>query len=154
MTKARGLALCLFSAFAILVIANVANAASPQFCEAYSFKAFRGAKLNQQFNCGFQGPRWLLDRNGHRLWCSLVPEATAQGETNTRAAELKGCTCNWYADKAIAQINDNKARNCGFSGFRWIDSRQGHYDWCANFNPGLPAMKGEIATRKAMLQGC
>ena len=53
--------------------------------------------------------------------------------------------------QGYAQINQNKQRNCGFNGLRWIDSRQGHYDWCAKFNPGMPAMKGELATRKAML---
>jgi len=152
MTKASTFVLGLLSVFAMLAVTTVANAADPQFCDTYATKAFNAAKLNNEFACGFQGPRWLLDENGHRLWCSLVPEPTAQGETGARDAQLKGCSCNWYADKAMAQIADNKARNCGFSGLRWIDSRQGHYDWCNKFNPGLSAMRGEINTREAMLQ--
>ena len=51
----------------------------------------------------------------------------------------------------MAQIAESKARNCGFDGLRWLDNRQGHYDWCNSFNPGLPAMKGEINTRDAAL---
>ena len=151
MTRAPAFSALLLSAFALVLLNPAAHAANPQFCDAYAKTAFKAAKENNQFNCGFQGPRWLLDLNGHRLWCSIVPEATAQGETNARQAEMSGCVCNWYADKAMAQINQNKQRNCGFNGLRWIDSRQGHYDWCAKFNPGMPAMKGELATRKAML---
>jgi hypothetical protein len=121
-------------------------------CDAYATKAFSAAKAISEFNCSFQGPRWLLDENAHRFWCLIVPEPTAQGETGAREAQIKGCTCNWYADTAMAQIADNKARNCGFGGLRWLDSRRGHYDWCNVFNPGLPAMKGENNTRAAMLQ--
>ena len=151
MTSGRIFVLGLLSGLAMLVTAGIANAANPQYCDGYAKQAFKAAKQNNQFNCGFQGPRWLLDVNGHRFWCSIASEAQANAETSTRQTELKGCTCNWYADKAMAQIAENKARNCGCNGIRWINSRQGHYDWCANFNPGLPAMKGEIATRRAML---
>jgi hypothetical protein len=128
------------------------RAALAVVCDAYATKAFSAAKAISEFNCGFQGPRWLLDENAHRFWCLIVPEPTAQGETGAREAQIKGCTCNWYADTAMAQIADNKARNCGFGGLRWLDSRRGHYDWCNVFNPGLPAMKGENNTRAAMLQ--
>lgn len=152
MTKASAFVLGLLSVFAIIAINTGANAADPQYCDSYATKAFNAAKLNNEFSCGFQGPRWLLDENGHRIWCLIVPKATAQGEASIRETKLKGCTCNWYADKAMAQIADNKARNCSFGGLRWIDSRQGHYDWCNKFDPSLPAMKGEINTRKAMLQ--
>lgn len=154
MTKAPGLAAALLSALMLILLSPAANAANPQFCDTYAKKAFKAAKENTQFNCGFQGPRWLLDVNGHRLWCSLVPEAMAQAETNARQSEMSGCVCNWYADKAMAQVKENKQRNCGFDGLRWINSRQAHHDWCANFNPGMNAMKGEIATRKAMLNQC
>lgn len=154
MTRASALSLSLLSAFAILAVSTMANAADPQFCNVYANKAFKSAKQNQQFSCGFQGPRWLLDKNGHQVWCLIVPEVTAQGEAGARAAQIDGCICNWYADKAVAQVAQNKARACGFSGLRWIDSRQGHYDWCATFKPGLLAMRSEIRARRIMLQGC
>jgi hypothetical protein len=151
MIKASGLALSLLTALAIVFAHGTGHAANPQFCDSYAKQAFKAAKLNNQFNCGFQGPRWLLDVNGHRFWCSIASEAQANAETSARASEMSGCVCNWYADTAMAQVKENKQRNCGFNGLRWIDSRQGHHDWCKSFNPGLPAMKGEIATRKAML---
>lgn len=148
----RGFALFLVSALAILGANVTAQAANAQFCEAHAKQAFKAAKQNNKFNCGLQGPRWILDLNGHRFWCSIASEAQANAETAARQSEMSGCVCNWYADKAFAQVQKAKQRNCGFNGLRWIDSRQGHHDWCTNFNPGLPAMKGEIATRKAMLQ--
>ena len=89
MTRASALALSLLSAFAILAVSTLANAADPQFCDVYANKAFKSAKQNQQFSCGFQGPRWLLDKNGHRIWCLIVPEATAQGETGARGADRR-----------------------------------------------------------------
>ena len=137
--------------FTLFAVNSVANAADAQYCDAYATKAFDAAKANNEFSCGFQGARWLLDENAHRFWCLIVPEPTAQSETSVRDAQLKGCTCNWYADKAIAQVAENKARNCGFDGLRWLDSRQAHYDWCNTFNPGLPAMRGENNTREALL---
>jgi len=154
MSQARALAIGLLFALAGFAVNTSANAADPQFCDGYAKKAFKTAKLNQQLNCGFQGPRWILDKNGHRAWCLIVPENIADVETQAREAEMKGCICNWYADKAMAQVNENKARNCGFGGLRWIDIRQGHYDWCFNSNPGMDAMKSEIDARKKMLKGC
>ena len=151
MTRANAFVLGIVSALTLFAVNSVANAADAQYCDAYATKAFDAAKANNEFSCGFQGPRWLLDENAHRFWCLIVPEATAQSETGARKAELKGCTCNWYADKAIAQVAENKARNCGFDGLRWLDSRQAHYDWCNIFNPGLPAMRGENNTREALL---
>jgi hypothetical protein len=50
-----------------------------------------------------------LDENAHRFWCLIAPEPTAQGETGAREAQIKGCSCNWYADTAMAQIAENKA---------------------------------------------
>jgi hypothetical protein len=151
MTKLRGFAFFFVSAFAIASTAVTAQGAGAQFCDTYANKAFEAAKQNNEFACGFQGTRWLLDLNGHRFWCSITSEAQATAETNARAAEIGPCICNWYADKATAQVDEAKQRNCGFQGLRWIDNRQGHHDWCNNFNPGVAAMKGEIATRQAQL---
>lgn len=151
MTKMSTFVAGLLSIFALLAINSGANAADAQFCDTYATKAFSAAKANKEFSCGFQGTRWALDENAHRFWCLIVPEPTAQGETGAREAEIKGCSCNWYADKAMAQIAESKARNCGFDGLHWLDNRQGHYDWCNSFNPGLPAMKSEINTRDAAL---
>lgn len=141
------------AAFSILTLfaTTPSHAADAQFCDAYANEAFEAAKQNVEFNCGFQGPRWLADVNGHRLWCSIASEAQANAETSARVTELATCTCNWYADTAKAQVDEAKQRNCGFSGLRWIDSRQGHYDWCSNFKPGLAAMQGEIDTRQFKL---
>jgi hypothetical protein len=50
----------MFSVFVLVAVSTGAKAADPQFCDAYATKAFSAAKAISEFNCGFQGPRWLL----------------------------------------------------------------------------------------------
>ena len=90
MTKVSTIAAGLLSIFSLLAISSGANAADAAYCDTYATKAFESAKANNEFNCGFQGPRWVLDENAHRFWCSIVPEATAQGESGARKAQIKG----------------------------------------------------------------
>jgi hypothetical protein len=84
----------------------------------------------------------------------LVDSNLAHSESDARAAELKQCTCNWYADHTMVQIAMNIANKCGFTGLRWLESKQVHYDWCFNMNPPFSAMENEIDIRKKMLNGC
>jgi hypothetical protein len=64
-------------------------------------------------------------------WCLFVPQNVAQSETDARATKLKLCTC---ADQTMVQIATNIANKCGFTGLRWLESKQAHYDWCFNAN--------------------
>jgi hypothetical protein len=54
----------------------------------------------------------------------------------------------------MVQIASNIANKCGFTGLRWLDAKQAHFDWCAKMNPGMNAMKNEIKIRDGRLKGC
>jgi hypothetical protein len=133
---------------------NPAPAADPGFCDGYAKEASQKVKLNNKLKCGFQGPRWGSDINGHRLWCLIADQNTAQAETDNRAKDIEKCTCQWYADQTMVQVATNTAKKCGFTGLRWLDDKKAHYDWCANFKPGMDAMMHEMKARKNMLKGC
>jgi hypothetical protein len=148
------LPLCLVFTLGVFATNTVAMAADVLFCESYAKEAIKSVKLAKEFKCGFQGPRWIKDINAHRLWCLTADAAVAQSEADARATELRPCTCQWYADQTMVQIATNTADKCGFTGLRWLDNKQAHYDWCFNMNPGLDAMKSEIDIRRKMLKGC
>jgi hypothetical protein len=54
----------------------------------------------------------------------------------------------------MVQVATNIANKCRFTGLRWLDNKQAHYDWCANIKPGINAMMSEMKARKNMLKGC
>ena len=148
------LALSLIFALGVFATNNAAMSADPVFCNKYANEADKSAKLAAKFKCGFQGPRWIKGTSPHIAWCLLTDANLVQSEADARASELKECTCQWYANKTMVQIAANIADKCGFTGLRWLESKQAHYDWCFNANPGLDAMKSEIDIRKKMLDGC
>ena len=148
----------LTSGLAFILVAfaanSAANAADPVFCAKYANDAEHSVQLAKHIKCGFQGPRWTKDQAPHMAWCLLMPPNVAQSESDARATELKLCTCQWYADQTMVQIATNIADKCGFTGLRWLESKQAHYDWCFNMNPPFDAMQNEIDIRKKMLKGC
>jgi hypothetical protein len=154
MSRASAPAFGLIFVIAAFAANHVARAADPLFCNQYANQADKSAKLAKQFKCGFQGPRWGKGTSGHLAWCLIVDQGLAQSEADIRATELKPCICHWYADNTMVQIATNIANKCGFTGLRWIDNKQAHYDWCFNQNPGLDAMKSEMKIREGMLNGC
>ena len=133
---------------------SAVNAADPIFCAKYASEAEKSVQLAKHLKCGFQGPRWGKDKGPHMAWCLLVNSKLAHSEMDARAADLKHCTCQWYADQTMVQVALNIAHKCGFTGLRWIDSKKAHYNWCFNANPGMSAMEHEIDARKKMLKGC
>ena len=133
---------------------NAAMAGDSNFCAKYAIQAEKAVSLAKHLKCGFQGPRWIKEKGAHMAWCILVDPNLAHSESDARAAELKQCTCSWYADHTMVQIAMNIANKCGFSGLRWLESKQAHYDWCFNMNPPFSAMENEIDIRKKMLNGC
>jgi len=133
---------------------SAVNAADPVYCGQYTSDAMKSVLLAKHLKCGFQGPRWNNDKASHMAWCLFVPQNIAQSETDARSANLKLCTCQWYADQTMVQIAMNIANKCGFTGLRWLDDKKAHYDWCFNVNPPFSATSNEIDIRKKMLKGC
>ncbi|HEX2446866.1 MAG TPA: hypothetical protein VHK26_01595 [Methyloceanibacter sp.] len=142
-----------FAFFAIAAI-HAASAADPTYCAKYASDAEKAASLAKKLGCGFQGPRWGMDKGPHMAWCLLVDPKLAHSETEARSADLKLCSCQQYADQTMVQVAINIAKKCGFTGLRWLDNKKAHYNWCFNANPGLKAMQNEIDIRKQMLKGC
>jgi len=141
-------------AFGAVAASAVADAADPAFCNDYASEANKAATQAKMLKCGFTGPRWQKNLAGHTAWCLLVDQSLAQSETDVRATDLKDCTCHWYADQTMVQIATNIAKKCGFTGLRWLDDKQAHFDWCDKMDPGFDAMKSEIKIRDKMLKGC
>jgi hypothetical protein len=154
MGRRCALVLSLLAVFGLFAPGDFARAADPAFCGKYANDADKSATLAKQLKCGFSGPRWAKNPSGHLAWCLIVDEKLAQSETDTRAKDLKDCTCQWYADQTMVQIATNIANKCGFTGLRWLDDKQAHYDWCFKMDPGLDAMKSELKIRKDLLKGC
>ena len=154
MSRTFLLTLGLLLGLGALLTNGAATAGDPVFRNKYANDAEKSVQLAKHLKCGFQGPRWIKEKSAHMAWCILVDPNLAHSESNARAAELKQCTCTWYADHTMVQIAMNIANKCGFSGLRWLESKQAHYDWCFNMNPPFSAMDNEIDIRKKMLNGC
>jgi hypothetical protein len=148
------LAFALLAGLSTWLASGAADAGDPLFCGKYADTAVKAVSQGHYLKCGFKGPRWNGDKKNHLAWCLYVPTSAAQYETDARAKELKGCTCQWYADQTMVQVATNIAKKCKFSGLRWLDSKKAHYDWCYNFNPPFSALQNEIDIRKKMLKGC
>ena len=58
-------------------------------CREYANTAVRQNQENLKRRCGFTGPRWSSDFQGHFQWCLQVPEKMANTETRARNRALK-----------------------------------------------------------------
>jgi hypothetical protein len=152
----RGSLLAIGLMFTVAAVAAPpgANAADPGFCNQYASDADKSVKRAIHLKCGFTGPRWTKNTSGHFAWCLIVDQGLAESEADARAADLKQCTCEWYADHTMVQIAMNIANKCGFTGLRWLDDKHAHFNWCFNANPPFSAMENELDIRKKMLNGC
>jgi hypothetical protein len=148
------LGLGLLAGLGAWLTSSAVNAADPVYCGQYTSDAIKSVLLAKHLKCGFQGPRWNNDKTSHMAWCLFMPQNIAQSETDARSADLKLCTCQWYADQTMVQIAMNIANKCGFTGLRWLEDKKAHYNWCFNANPPFGAMQNEIDIRKKMLKGC
>ena len=68
------------------------------------------------------------------------------------AASAQMTSCNWYADTALKQQQENELRKCGLSGLGWHTNRQEHLTWCATQNPDR--WRAEAQRRQQLLAGC
>lgn len=144
----------LMIALGALAANSAAQAADPVYCTKYANDADKSVKLAIHLKCGFQGPRWTKGTSPHFAWCLIVDQGLAQSESDARAADLKQCTCEWYANQTMVQVATNIANKCGFTGLRWLEDKKAHFDWCFNANPPFSAMENEIDIRRKMLKGC
>lgn len=107
-------------------------------CEQYARTAVSQNQENLRRKCGYTGTRWTSEYKGHYDWCFTAPQSLADAETNARTDALRQCKpqpdnvlrCQQYAGTAVSQNQENLRRNCGFTGSRWTNEYQGHYNWC------------------------
>jgi hypothetical protein len=86
-------------------------------CRSYAGSAVLQFRQNLELRCGFRGPRWSADRNGHYNWCRRVGRSQRAFEYNSRTAALRRCR----------QGNDR--RGGGGIGRRWVGGEYAGYQW-------------------------
>ena len=67
-------------------------------------------------------------------------------------ARAQMASCNWYADTALLQQQENEQKKCGFTGPEWNASRQAHLTWCATQVP--ERWRSEAQKRRQQLAAC
>lgn len=60
-------------------------------CEVYARIAQVQAYANDQFRCGYRGPRWNPDLRGHFQWCRWANRRVLADEQRGRADQLQDC---------------------------------------------------------------
>ena len=60
--------------------------------------------------------------------------------------------CNWYAQTALKQQQQNEQLKCGFVGPAWTSDMKAHLAWCGGVAPDK--MKSEAQARDKQLQTC
>lgn len=141
----------IFCAGTIALTATAADAQSRRDgCEDYARESVEQAEANEKRNCGYDGPRWSDNRQGHFAWCVLFPRA-AQDELEARRGMLRECrsnaredrregrreeregkraNCDTYGKIAAVQAEANDKYNCGYRGGEWSKDSREHFRWC------------------------
>ncbi|WP_437506363.1 hypothetical protein [Sorangium sp. So ce1099] len=70
---------------------RAARAGDSASCARYADSAVQQQLENIRRGCGFSGPRWSTDRNGHYNWCLGVSDTEAFNENAGRAESLRLC---------------------------------------------------------------
>jgi hypothetical protein len=83
-----GFGACLALAAALMV--PPAGAQGRDDCDGYAREAVEQAHRNERQNCGFDGPRWSDNRQGHFAWCLISPRQ-AREENEARREQLQQC---------------------------------------------------------------
>jgi hypothetical protein len=109
-------------------------------------------------NCEFVGARWEDDVDFHFNWCMrLNPDsapAQAEAEIVARTQEMNACFCKGYASKTILQTGAAQNQSCGFTGPRWDNTSEGHFNWCMRLNGDQTLPNSEIAARIQGMKDC
>lgn len=80
-------------ALAFTLLTGAAQAANdPAFCRSYASEAVEMQNINQQYGCGFRGPRWHTWWDGHFGWCKdWVNAQTVEEEILLRRIRIDQC---------------------------------------------------------------
>ncbi|MGL4397708.1 MAG: hypothetical protein ACRCS9_14300 [Hyphomicrobium sp.] len=76
------------------------------------------------------------------VFMSFVAAAPVQAQAN----------CDWYAQTALRQQQDNERLNCGLVGPAWTMDLKAHQVWCGGVAPDQ--MKAEAKAREDQLHAC
>ncbi len=112
-------------------------------CERYATDAVLAYDYNIKHVCGFGGPSWSNDWNGHKFWCIGAPDDQINSENNIRGRLIWACQnlehdCVAYGESAVAQqwanVNAFNYRPA-CEGPAWSYNRADHESWCLHATP-------------------
>jgi hypothetical protein len=174
-----GFGVCL--ALTLVLTVSTASAQGRDDCDGYAREAVEQAHRNERQNCGFDGPRWSDNRQGHFAWCLISPRQ-AREENEARREQLQQCerradrqerrenrrderkderrservgkraSCDTYSKIAEAQTEANQKYNCGYRGGEWSTESRAHFGWCMANKRDF--MLDEMRFRAIELQKC
>lgn len=170
--KLGGLGACM--ALTAMLAVSPAGAQGRADCEDYAREAVDLARRAEQLNCGFEGPRWSENRQGHFTWCLIAPRL-ARDENEARRDQLAQCehhadrrddrhevirsehigkraNCDTYSKIAQVQADANQKYNCGYHGGEWSTDSRAHFGWCMTHRRDF--MLDELRNRAVELQKC
>ncbi|PIE15284.1 MAG: hypothetical protein CSA68_08085 [Rhodobacterales bacterium] len=141
-------------------------------CRLYALEAVQDNQEAQKLGCGFKPPVWSNNHQNHYNWCmggtklATVHKEAAKRKTalmqcraqKNKPAELplgknKKVACDLYANEALKVAAKASARGCGFSGPRWVQSYQVHYQFCLK-DPNPVILLAEAAARSQEYKAC
>ena len=94
MSNFKSVRIVLAASALILSTAAAAEAAGPEFCEAYAHAAenqVRGGFSHASCAGGMRGARWATEYRVHYEWCRQVSPGEAEAERDARTAYLRAC---------------------------------------------------------------
>jgi hypothetical protein len=168
-------------ALAVALSVTPANAQGRGNCEDYAREATELGQRAEQLNCGFDGPRWNDNSQGHFAWCLISPRQAFE-ENEVRRDLLQKCehrtdrqerreerreerrddrrserggkraNCDTYSQIAQVQADANQKYNCGYRGGEWVTDSRAHYSWCMSNKRNV--VLDELRYRAVELQKC
>ncbi len=130
-------------------------------CNEYAATAVAQNKENINKTCGFKGPGWNSNYQGHFNWCMHGENLKhADRENSKRQAELDKCDkCTPYAKNAIAQRNEAEKLGCEFINSLnstlpglWAQYINYHYNDC--MQDGLKKAESYTEERAEEIEEC
>ena len=149
----------LMGLLSVAVLPSESLAVSESYCRRYADEAVRANNEAQRLKCRYGGARWSSDWQGHFNWCRGARKGDAIWETLERRKAIQGCrsavnNCRTYAQRAVAQQQENINRSCGYTGARWHSNYSTHYNWCFANAGRIKRVKQEDMQRKLALMEC
>ncbi|HET9474171.1 MAG TPA: hypothetical protein VFO82_09770 [Steroidobacteraceae bacterium] len=137
----------------VVALLQAAAAHGASGCEQYARNAVAEQRQNLTLFCGFSGPRWTSDYQGHLGWCASSRQDSVDAEANARRGDLANCgRCRNYARDAVNANQQNSSNQCGFTGASWSADSRGHFNWCMASRP--ESADGEAHARTTALGKC